>query len=220
MQFKTNISVIMQRMALHLKQIRLLLCVPAVVFFVIAALPGGGVAKNGYTEEALTELLRIDLMLMPFLSVWSSLFILKEYIEAAGNELLFVYPPRCKLLDPLLAFFGCLLIISCFFIGYMPFFPNMHIEWLRMLFLCVFYFGSMYCILFLSKSVTITLMMLLLYTLANLFFLTGEAHFPLYYNYHPITLAQLRHIYLPFLITGCVFTGVGVIRNLKTQRYN
>lgn len=221
MYFKKHLIFSLQRIRYHFKGIKFLILVPILfTFAVIPALNFFSVEKFGRSPEAVCEILRIAFMFFPFLSVWCTLFFLKEYLEADGHELLYVCRSKLKLVDSLYPFLLYCILISAFFGGYQFVFHGMTIEWGSMLCVCVFYFGLVYFLLFLTKSITITLMVLLLYTLANIIFLTGEPFFPFYYYYQPFSSSLFFKVYLPLAGLGCVLTAIGCFCNYKMKRFD
>lgn len=220
MYFKRHLTFFFQRIIYHFKSIKYLFFVPVVMMVaVIPLLNLFSAQKFSVAEEAFADILKIDFMLFPVLSVWWSLFILKEYVEADGYELLYVCRNKIKLLDALLPFFLFLFIMGGFFFGYSFLLKDIWFEYFCIVCSCLFYFGLVYCLLFLTRSVTLTLMACLLYTLANLVFLNGAPPFPFYYTSQRILPNQLWSVYLPLAAAGCSLTGLGVALNIKISKF-
>ena len=84
---------------LHLKSIRFLAFVPFIAVNIIYPL----LVYNAYLAFGIDSPLFLSAIIsnacavFPFFSVWSVIFVLREYAESDGNELLYAIKHKCKL---------------------------------------------------------------------------------------------------------------------------
>jgi hypothetical protein len=95
----------------------------------------------------------------------------------------------------------------------------MKYEFIRILSVCIFYFGLVYFLTFLTKSTTITLMAIILYTLSNIVFTANKLVFPLYYTLEKITLSLYLNVYLPLALVGIALSIIGVVLNKRSLKF-
>ncbi len=174
--------------------------------------------KSGITEELYTNILQYTQWLLPFFSVWWVLFVLREYIEPQGNELLYVCKNKCKLTDSIYIFITYIMNIFLLYFAYFLLFSNMRYEFIKILSVCIFYFGLTYFFCFLTKSITLTLMLTILYTLCSIIF-SSRLTFPLYYSLEIITLPIFIANYLPLCLIGILLLSLGAVLNLNKLRF-
>lgn len=223
MHIKQYLSLFVTRQYFHLKSIRLLAWVPvALLNAILPAFIFLNYNQFGATAETLRNLLQIAMLLLPPFSVWWNIFVLREYLEADGNDVLFVCSHPCKVWDA-----GCLFLLYVLNMGLWfgvlaGMLPEMRVglELLRLLCACVFYFGLVYFLLFFTHSVTITLMAALIYTLANFISNVSNVFFPFYYSPQPVETEQWFTVYLPLALCGLVLTCAGIMLNQYHLKFN
>ncbi len=220
MRLKRYLARSLTRVGYHLRSLGFLAAIPLLVLdLLIPCLNIMDYIVYGAGDELRWNILQYSQWLMPFFSVWWALFVLREYIEGDGNELLYVYGGRCRLPDALWLFALPLLNILLLFLCYTLVLPSMKYEFLRLLTICVFYFGVMYFLSYAAKSITITLMALLLYTIANAA-LVGNAAFPFYVSFDDLSAGLYYRQYLPLLLSGLALLTAGVFFNKRYCRFN
>lgn len=222
MRIKQYLRLHVQRVVGHMKSLGLLFWVPIAILDVfLPLLLLAGYFKEGISENLQQTFQDFTRMLVPFLSAWWPLFLSKEYLEADGNELLFVCKNRGKLGDFLQAFVLYLCNAALIYAVVIPLlFPQMALEPVFMLGACIWYFGVFYFLAFLTQSVTINLMVLLLYTLANVLIRSDTVMFPLYYSGYPVEAPVLLMTALPLTAAGVVLILLGTVLNKKKLRFN
>lgn len=164
------------------------------------------------------EILQYTLWLFPFFSVWWSLFIMREYVESEGNEVLYLAGGRSKLTLLLPPFLLCLadeaLVLAVIAQGV----PGLMTEFWRVGTVCFGYFGVMYFLLFLSGTVLCPLMVLLLYTLISA--VETDSVFPAFYvTCTPLTAEVYRERCLLFLSVGIACFLLGIWQNRRYTGY-
>lgn len=222
MHYKRTITLYIQRICLHLKSIGVLFWVPIFIFNLLVPLLNYlTYSKYAVGEELYTEILKNCLWYYPFFSNWWPLFLMKEYLETDGNELLFVYSGKNKLIDLASVFLLNIINILIWFIPHTVLFPMMKYELLRVLTICFLYFSFSYFLTFLSRSILIPLMILLLYNLGAILYAGTTATLPIFYiNYETFTPILYLKQYFPFLIAAFSFLGMGIILNKKISHFN
>jgi len=158
--------------------------------------------------------------LMPFFSVWHVLFVLRESVEAEGYEWFYMKQQGIKLSDVLGILSINFMLITGLFIFYNHLFDsavfytssgsihiNMWWEYVRILSICFLFLGITYGVTNLFKSITPTILLLLIYTVASMVF---YADFPLFFfKYEVISWELLLDHYLVLVLAGGAFFFVG-----------
>lgn len=210
----------MRRMWLHLKNLRALALAPPLVLNVLLPF----VSYLFYRQEGLGSALYFHVLefvqyLVPFFSIWWVLFTLREYVEADGNELLFVSRSRGKLPDMLALFALYQLNAALLLCLGGAVLPGMQLEFFRLLCVSVFYFGLVYLLAFLTGSIILTLLAALAYTLLALLAQDAGGLFLQYIRTSPLTLPLLLETYLPLLALGLLLAGAGAAVNRFALRF-
>lgn len=224
MCFKKCLTNVLIRIYLHLKNLKILFFIPLFIINVlIPFLNYIEYTQHGIGNELYMSILEYSQWLMPFVSVWWSLFALRDYIENDGNELLYVHKASQQFIDIFLLFFLCILNITVIFSVYTLLIPSMKYEYVRILSICIFYFGIMFFLSILTKSTTIALLVVILYTIANICYRAGNENIVLlYFSTARISNKLFYSNYLPLLLNGILFTAIGALINTKkirTHRY-
>lgn len=220
MRVKKHMKLYTIRVYYHLKSIGLLFFVPLIfIDILIPLLNVLEYSKYGVGEELYINILQYSQWFMPLFSVWWIIFVLREYLESDGNELLYVHSNRCKLNDVLCIFFVYILNIAIIFTIYTALFPNMKYEFIKILSISILYLGIVYSFAYFTKSITITLMAILLYTLASIIFSANILVFPLYFTLKRITPSLYFDSYFPLAITGILLLVIGVVLNKKALKF-
>lgn len=222
MHTKRHLSLLLQRCCWHLKNLRLLFWIPIVIInLVLPALAFLRYQKDGIGPVMLVDLVENMMLFLPFLSVWWVIFILREYVEADGCEVLYVCRDKIKLADALCPFLLYLLNIALLY-GFFTFlFPSaMPMEYGRMLCICCFFFGLTYFLVFLTKSITITLMLDLIYLIASVLIPLQQPVFPLYHVQQELSIPMFYQLYFPLLAAGLIMTVAGTLINQRNTCKN
>lgn len=176
--------------------------------------------KHGPSELFEMTLLDLTQYFLPLFSVWWVVFVLREYLEADGNELFYIGEKKIILKELGLVFLLAMLNIMLVLALCSLLLPSFAIESVRIVSVCVFYFGLTYCMAFLLKSVSMTLLVLLLYTLSNLTLTFNKLFFPFYMSRQILEIDQLLTICLPFFALGLLLVIVGLCLNKNFLSYN
>lgn len=173
--------------------------------------------KAGADELALLpqEFHQLMAAVAPVLCVWWVLFVLREYVESDGVEVLYVCPARQKIGDALVLFLLFLANMSVIYAVYIHLFPEMRRSFCMLICVCIFVFGLTFLLMFLTKSVTITLMVILLYVIVSILFIDAKHIFPFFSANSIATVKLLKEFYLPLACGGVLLTAGGVVLNQK-----
>jgi len=165
--------------------------------------------QDGVSEALYLNIIRYGQWLMPFFSVWHVIFILRETVESEGYELFYMIGQRLKLVDVLGAFGISFVLITLLFVMYGFIFPNMWLEYLRILSICFLFLGAVYGVTFLFKSITPTIMLLILYVFGTLVVVEHYPVFLLFYTLEEMSWNLFLEYYLVLVLMGGLFFGVG-----------
>lgn len=224
MSAKRNLKLIFQRMFLHLKGMGILFWIPLVaVHGLIPLISLMNYKKNGASPEFAGDIVSFSQLLIPMFSCWWTIFLLREYVECDGNELLYVCRTKVKFIDILCPFFLYFLTVILQFSVYISLVPMLKNELVRLLCLCVFYFGLAYFLMFLTKSTAVVVMSVLTYTVVNYIAkaVTMEAtFFPLYFDPRATSRETYLFVCLPMAVCGIALLCGGVLLNKFGKKYN
>jgi len=219
---QANIAIFLRVLRKNWKNMGMLRFVPLLVLNVLIPLVNALSYKQYGVQQAFEEEIRTTaLLLIPFFAGWWPTVILKEYIEAKGNELYSVFinqKVRLCLVPVCLLY---LMNVSVLFFGYIKLFPALKLLYVWVLLLCFFFFGLSYCLSFLTKSTTLTFMAALLYTMLNHIKVYDRVTFLVYSSAGGIQKTQeWRKVYLPILALSVVLLLAGTISKSKHRSYN
>ena len=191
---------------------------PAVINGVMPLLSLAVLRRYAEAEVRYAEILQYTLWLFPFFSVWWSLFIMREYVESEGNEVLYLAGGRSKLTVLLPPFLLCLADEALVLAVLSRAVPGVMKEFWRIGTMGFCYFGVVYFLLFLSGTVLCPLMVLLLYTLISA--VETDSVFPAFYvTCTPLTAALYKERYLAFLLLGLVCLVLGFFISRRYTKY-
>lgn len=183
MRYKRDITARIKRVYLLLQSQRFVIYgLLFVVNFLIPTLNLMTFLSNGTMSELNISIRRCFQLFLPFTSSLWFLFPFRCLVDEKGAEILFLNKDKTKLLDALLIFTMMMVNISAMSFIYSFFVNGMAYLWLRIILICIFYFGASYFLIFLTGSVTPALLFLIVYTLLNLIEPFNETLFPFYYS--------------------------------------
>lgn len=195
--------------------------VPLVLFNVLYPLLLCSMHFNG-TEPDMIEvyLLRMSQMMFPFFSVWDVIFVLREYNESEGNEVLFVNKKVSARTICAVIFCAMLLNVSIMMAASCLLLPDFVFEFVRIIPACVFFFGLCSFIVAVSKSAAISILGGALYLIAN-YMLCINREVPLFYMSSGLVSSELIFkSCLPLFVLGIVLAVAGNVMNKKRIDYN
>lgn len=217
MRFKKYIKSSAVRIFLHLKNLGISFFVPLIIMDVVIPILNYLVyAHYGIGDRLYTSILQYSLWFMPLASVWWPIFTMRDYIEGDGSELLYVNQNSSRLLDTAYLFIISLLNILIIFAVYTRSMPHMKYEFLRVLCVCILYFGIVYAVGFLTKSTTLTILLSVLYALVSLYLEKGkDTNILIYVSTETLTEKVFVSDYLPLAAIGLGLAILGVFLNRR-----
>jgi len=206
MYHKGYISVRAQRAALLFKSIGWTAVAPIVITdLILPVLHMLSYRKNGISENLYSSILHLTQVFLPFCSVWWVIFMLRNFVEADGREVLSVNRYKHSPSDALILFAiyigNLVLLYGCYTI----LFPRMALEFVKMFLICFFFFGVTYLFAKISGSMIVMVLLDAFLVIANFVFGGKYDAFPLYFSLESISGQLLLARYLPFGILGIVF---------------
>lgn len=209
------------RLYFYLKSMGKLRFVPLIVFDVLLlVLPAAYYYNNGASDDLQLHLLQLTQFFMPLFSVWWAVFALREHLESDGNELLYAGGNHTILKELVQLFLLAMGNIAVLFVFYSVLLPEFAVESLRIVSACIFYFGLSYGLAFFVKSVTIVLLVLLLYTLLNFTVSLPELVFPFFMSRQLLSIEECLTACLPLFLAGLLLSAIGFQANKRFTRYH
>lgn len=211
---------IWNRIFLHLKGLRLFALVPLILVFIVLPLVFIPLIDYyGATENMYVMILQYSQATIPIFSVWWIIFISREYIENDGNELLFTFKSRIMLPEYLILFAAFMLCTFVLFLILSAYFSSILLEYIRILCICIMYLGFSYAVMYITSSMSLTLLILTAHSMLNLTVPNDNPNLFLYNSNIHFGLSIFESVSLPQIIVGCVLLTVGYAANKKYVRY-
>lgn len=216
MFIKGYLNPYLMRLFYHSKNIGILFWIPVFVFiFLIPFLNYLAYTRNGIDEDLYLNIIRYGQWLMPFFSVWHVIFILRESVEAEGYELFYMTGHRLKITDVLGIFGISLIFITLLFMVYGLMLPNMWLEYLRILSICFLFLGIVYGVTYWFKSITPTILILILYVFGTTVMVNHDPVFLLFYTLEVMSWQLFLSHYLILVVMGGLFFMTGHVASKK-----
>lgn len=158
-----------------------------------------------------SNFLMITQYFFPLFSVWFALFSLRELLEAEGREIFFSARNTDVLFETgklFLILLSDILILTavCTIMDF-----DFAMEFVRIISVCVFYFSLVYFLSMCTKSVSITLLAVVIYTLINAVFRSHIVRFPIYMSTNVLSSKEALTLCLPFIVLSAVLIMLGRI---------
>ena len=206
---------------LSLKNVGAVRFAPLVLFDVLYPILLCSMRFNG-TEPEMIEvyLLQMSQVIFPFFSAWDVIFVLREYNESEGNEVLFVNKRVSAGTICAVIFCAMLLNISIMMAASCLLIPDFVFEFMRIIPACVFFFGMCGFIISISKSAAISILGGVLYLIANYKFCINKEVPMLYMSFGLVSSELVLQSCLPLLVLGIALAVAGNIISKKRTVYN
>ncbi len=223
MFIKRNMSLICQRLYFHLKNLHWNFFIPIAVADIFLPF----ICLISYMSEKTRPLfamtvMRFSLIIIPICSIWWVIFINRDYIEGQGNELLFVCKNKIKTMDTFIAFILFFFVSIIQFAFYIQADSSLKYEPVKLFCVCLFFYCFVQFLTYLTKSIPITLLMVLVYTIANpmIAYSIDGAVFPIFYDVTPLTMESAKASFMPMVLAGVVLLLISVYFNKRKLRFN
>ncbi len=222
MRIKKYVENLMLRAFLHWKSLGFLAYIPVLVINVLFPLISYAVYhRYGVGERLKMCIQEYGQILLPLTSVWWVMFAMHDYIEGEGCEVLYTSKVSTRFLDAIFLFVVSILNIMALFSVYALLIPSIQYEFIRITTICVLYFGLMYAFSYLTHSSAVTVSIIVMYTVFNIYygcFQAGEKYSVfIYYSTSEVTKNSLCKDCLPLLTIGVFLTTIGLILNRKNK---
>lgn len=215
-----KVKMFFSRLFLYFKNMKWMTFIPLIMADVLVPV----VAYFSYIIEDIdffTFVMLSSYILIPLSSCIWSLFILKECIEGKGNELLYVGKNKLKLLDcliPFLLFFVTIIIQFAFYISVDEAFK---FGIIKLFLVSLFYFSLTYFFAYLTNSVPMTLMVLIIYDVLNCILgIEIKNVFLLYCNLKPFSQTDIYINLLPMFLLSLALILAGAFLNKRISKFN
>lgn len=207
-----------ERIILLVKALKINAFIPVMFINIIIPLINLAVfLKNGTNEYFITNVNRMNQLFIPFLSCWWVIFIMQLYYEDKGSEILFVNKDKYNIYDIFLLFLTNLINITLMSIPYFFIIEKYFVSFIRIILVCFFYLGITVFTTTLLKSITPTLLLIILYFLSNIISPFPETLFPFYYT--PEISPNILFCEIPLAILGVMFLAMTKILRKNTKTF-
>ena len=218
-----NLKLVFQRLFFHLKNLHWNFFIPLIISDVFLPFICAITYMNERTRPLFAQtVMEFSLIVIPICSIWWVIFINRDYIEGLGNELLFVCKNKIKTFDTLIAFLLFFICSSVQFVFYIMADDALKYEPVKLLCVCFFFYCLVQFLTYLTKSIPITLLIVLSYTIVNplIAYGTNAGFFPIFYNTSPLTRESVLTGCVPMLTVGIVLLLISVFLNKKKLKFN
>ena len=210
-----------ERLILYFRAMRYLSFIPLLILFLfLPLLAVFFVMRENDVMVAAGYLIVYGQIVVPFFSVWWLIFGFHDYVEGDGAELLIMRRKSFLLPDAWILLFLYLVSTFIVYLAFSFFLPYMLLEFCRLAMISVLFFGLASFVLCLSRQLTATFMLVLLYTLFNTSMLQRDmsiVNLPYYYSFSLIAgLGDLGQ-YIPHLFLGIGLASIAPL--LPQKRY-
>ena len=216
----------LKKQKFYFKNIKSLFWVPVVLLLIVMPVVVGALYNAMADQEsiALQNILTIFQQIIPLFSTWWLVFILREYIDGDGAEILYTYESvyRSKLGVVLLTLACYLLVLAADYlllsVLYLKWAGLIWIDFVKMSIICLFFNSFVYLIMYLLRSTTAGIICSILYYFAVS--LTGQMGNPfvsVYFEYGGnqlgfVSASDLGSHYLVVLLLSFALLALAYIR--------
>ena len=218
-----NIGLIFKRLYFHLKNLHWNFYIPLLIADVFLPF----ICLITYLGERTRPLfamtvMQFSLIILPLCSIWWVIFINKDYIEGLGNELLFVCKNKIKTFDTFIAFILFFAVSIIQFAFYIKADDSLKYEPVKLFCICFFFYCFVQFLTYLTKSIPITLLLVLVYAVGNpmVAYNVDGAVFPVFYDVTPMTFDSAKACCLPMLIAGLILLLISIWFNKRKLKFN
>lgn len=220
MHIKKHLKSELTLFCFQLKNVKLTLLVPGVLLFIllpfILILTMKKYGDISYVQE---NFILMTQYLIPILSVWSPAFAFISLIESDSDEIHYV---NHKMKDNLIIFWLIfyLVVIAVICLIASIWIDNLLLEYIRLLISSCFYTSLLYCLMYISNSMTATFLGIILYWLSSTF----GGQIPLdqlnCYDTRAMTMQLLAEKYVYLMLAAIILYLIGYWRNRKKEKYS
>lgn len=222
MCFKRNIALFIQRAYFHLKNLKLLFWMPLLAVHITVPFIALITLKGSTADNFAANIIEYSILIFPLFSALWTVFILKDYVEGKGNEILYVCKSKNRIADTFFTFILFFITIVLQYLFYIKAESILAPELLRLFCICFFYYSLTYFSMFITKSSALTVLILIGYTVLNFLsiYSNREKVFPLYFDLQLFTKEMFIKQQLPMLAAGIVLLAISYFLNKNMKSFN
>lgn len=188
----------------------------AVAYILIPAVNIIAWKNYGIDYSLYINIIQFTQLFLPFFSLWWAFFVLREYVEGEGCELLYVYDKSGQTFIAFLLWLEYIICLIPLYTVYFLCFRMMAAEYVRIVCESLLMFGMLYFIFNLFRSAAITLIPVFVYLIINVTAKTESVF--LFYSLNEITGFQSLEKYFIQALIGVFMIGLGALSNLICRK--
>lgn len=187
-----------------------LFCVPAMQYYIWDS--------NKSYDVLYDSIIQTSQNIIPFFSVWNSIFLLYHFVEQSGNEVLYI-GKRNKLADVVVAFLPYIVCMIPLFAVYSRFFRWIWMFYVKVVVLCFVLLMLVYALSFLFKNISIGFLCAVSFSIISVIM---QGFIPMYVDYDESVFYFKNYVLIeicPYVMLAVLFLVVGKIANATYQKY-
>ncbi|MBO5470213.1 MAG: hypothetical protein J6A03_10830 [Lachnospiraceae bacterium] len=215
MKFKMKLKLTYYR----LKGIGILALVPFVyVLFCVPVINYSIWSSSGSYDMLYDNIILASQNIIPFFSVWNSIFLLFHFVEQSGNEVLYI-DERNKFTDIVMSFLPYIVCMIPLFAVYSIFFRWIWMFFIKVSILCFAWLMLVYALTFLFGNISIGFICAMVISIVGVI---TPGLIPVYVDYRESVFHFKEYFLLeicPYAILALLFFLVGKLANDAYQKY-
>lgn len=185
-----------------LKSINKLWIIPLIIINIIVPAVSFFLYKLKGTDAEI-EILNVLYIFLPISTIWISAFVSETFFSDKAKDVLFFYNNKKQFSTSTLFYLLPTLNVSVIMLLQFNHISDYLGMTIKIICISLFYYGVAMLVLFLSKSATMSILILILYVLLNEFF--SFDFFLFYKSYEALTTSIFLVKYLPLILIGTLF---------------
>ena len=185
-----------------LKSINKLWIIPLIIINIIVPAVSFFLYKLKGTDAEI-EILNVLYIFLPISTIWISAFVSESFFSDKTKDVLFFYNNKKQFSTSALFYLLPMLNASVIMLLQFNHISDFLGMTIKIICISLFYYGTAMLVLLLSKSATMSILILILYVLLNEFF--SFDFFLFYKSYEALTISIFLVKYLPLILMGVLF---------------
>lgn len=187
-----------------------LICIPMLIW--------NTYQRYGLEDETRMQIIKFTQYFTPVLILIWVLFSFVKYVDQEGNDIYFL-TGRMKWKEVLGSYALYLISNTWVFVIYAKMFDHMLLEWIRIAIETFLFVAMAYCLVFITKSIAATLVVILVYAFESVFVRDSSFATFQYYSWQPANIQEISSKYMILMIIAIIFFAVGIYSNKKMHTY-
>lgn len=201
-----------------IRTIGLAAAIPLIIIYICIPFLGFCIYhKYGIGYELWETFTKMTQLFLPFFSAWWGILALRSFVEADGNEILFINNKYTMLIFLWAFIFYVISIAPLYLVFGLPF-ENIWFEFAKVLIECILFNSIAYFLLFTAQSSAISFAALAIYTILSFFKFDSVSRL-LFIEIKEMDKDLFLNKYLPFLILSAVLLTVSKIIGNKRIKF-